>query len=74
MALGRIVATFRYDGAQLRIADYLSTYQTGAGFLPFFYRVGDRPWQTLPEDGERVHLRSGDGLIIGNAIYRFQAG
>ena len=74
MALGRIVATFRFDGAQLRISDYLSTYQTGAGFLPFFYRVGDRPWQTLPEDGERVHLRSGDGLIIGNAIYRFQAG
>ncbi|MDP2317077.1 MAG: hypothetical protein Q8P41_29565 [Pseudomonadota bacterium] len=74
LAIGRIVATFRYDGAQLHVTDYLSTYRTGNAFLPFFHRSGDRPWQTLPEDGERVLLRPGDGLIVGNAVYRFQAG
>ncbi len=74
LAIGRIVATFRYDGAQLHVSDYLSTYRAGGAFLPFFHRTGDRPWQTLPEDGERIQLRDGDGLIVGNAIYRFQAG
>jgi hypothetical protein len=74
IALGRIVATFRYDGAELRMSDYLSTYKSGGAFLPLFHRSGDRPWQTLPEDGARVHLRPGDGLIVGNAVYRFTAG
>jgi hypothetical protein len=72
--LGRIVATFRFDGARLRLSDYLHSYRTQTGFLPFFFREGDRPWQTLPEDGARVELTPGDGLIVGHAVYRFVAG
>jgi hypothetical protein len=72
--LGRIVATYRWDGLRLRVSDYLSTYLGETGFLPFFVRQGDRPWQTFPEDGAPVELAPGDGLILGNAVYRLQAG
>ncbi|MFN7142828.1 MAG: hypothetical protein ACK4YP_03565, partial [Myxococcota bacterium] len=74
LRVGRVVATFRWDGTRLRVSDYLSTYRTEAGFLPVFLKSGDRPWQTFPEDGARVDLAPGDGLIVGNAVYRFQAG
>jgi hypothetical protein len=72
--LGRFAGTFRWDGARLLIADYLRSYRTDQGFLPAFYRSGDRPWQTLPEDGAAIDLAPGDGLIIGTAVYRFVAG
>jgi hypothetical protein len=70
--VGPMTATFRFNGAQLRIVDYLPSYRGQGRFLPFFLRSGDKPWQTFPEDGSRVELEPGDGLILGNAVYRFQ--
>lgn len=74
LAVGKLVATFRWDGARLQIDDYLGAYRIDGGFLPLFSRHGDRPWQTLPEDGARVELAAGDGLLVGNAVYRLVAG
>jgi hypothetical protein len=72
--LGRLGATFRWDGSRLRVSDYLGAYRSSGSFLPVFFRSSDRGWQTLPEDGAPVDLAPGDGLIVGTAVYRFVAG
>jgi hypothetical protein len=71
--LGRIEITLRYDGNSVRIMDYLNTYKVDHSFLPFYHRPAGRPWKTMPEDGAPVDLRPNDGLMIGNAVYTFQA-
>jgi hypothetical protein len=73
LRLGPVRALFRFDGALLRITDYLQSYRTPTGFHPFFVREGEGPWRTVPEDGSRVELQPGDGLMVGPAIYRYQA-
>lgn len=73
LRIGPVRATFRFDGALLRITDYLESYRAADGFLPFFVREGDRPWQTFPEDGARVELNPGDQVIAGNVVWRFEA-
>ena len=74
LTIGPITMTVQFDGEQLRVADYLDSYRTGAtGFLPFFYRQGDKPWRTAPEDGSAFSLAPGDGLLCGTSVYRFEA-
>ncbi len=73
MRIGTLTGTFRFDGEALGVSEYLGSYRSRDGFKPFFVRHGDRGWQTFPEDGTRVALAPGDGLLIGNVIYRFEA-
>lgn len=74
VALGPISPTIQFDGSQLTVSDYLGSYRTGAaGFMPFFYRSGDKPWRTAPEDGSPFTLLPGDGLMCGLNVYRFEA-
>jgi hypothetical protein len=71
--LGPISATVRFDGKELTVSDYLASYRTGqTGFMPFFFRNGERPWVTAPEDGAAFRLGPGDGLLCGLNVYRFE--
>lgn len=74
LGIGPITMTVQFDGEQLRVSDYLTSYRTGAtGFMPFFYRQGERPWRTAPEDGSPFTLAPGDGLLCGTSLHRFEA-
>jgi hypothetical protein len=74
LRLGKLVGTYRYTGTVLQISDYLATYRTEDGFLPCFFRTKGRGWQTFPEDGGTIEIGPEDGLLVGNAVYRFTAG
>jgi len=70
MLLGPIEATFHFDGDEISVTDFLSSYQTSDGFRPFFVRAGDGArYQTAPEDGGSFTLRPGDRLVVGLAVY-----
>jgi hypothetical protein len=67
--LGGIVASFMYDGEAVAISDYLGTYLQDSGFQPFFVQHGGERFQTAPEDGAAIQVRSGDRLVIGNRVF-----
>jgi hypothetical protein len=70
--LGPILATARFDGQALVLANYLDSYRSEVGrYQPFFVQHGQGRFTTVPEDGRELRLEPGDLLIAGNAVFRF---
>ncbi len=70
--LGPILATARFDGRELTLANYLDSYKSEVGrYQPFFVKHGAGRFTTVPEDGRELKLQAGDVLIAGNAVFRF---
>ena len=73
LALGDLTVDATHDGDAVVLSNYLSSYQTDDGFLPFFVREGDGRFQTAPEDGSDIRLSVGDRLIVGAATYQIES-
>jgi hypothetical protein len=65
--------TFLFDGAAIRVSDYLATYRRGDTFHPFFVQRGEERFKTAPEDGAAFEVRPGDRLVIGSSVYVLRA-
>ena len=71
--LGPIACEAVFDGSQVRLSNYLSSYRgADGGFVPFLVKKGDLPFKTAPEDGAPITLYPDDLILAGIAIYRFQ--
>ncbi len=67
--LGRIKATFAYDGSSVVVSDYIGTYQIDDGYHPFFVQKDTARYKTAPEDGSDIVLTGGDRIVVGIAVY-----
>ena len=71
LRLGRIEASFVYDGKQLQVSNFLDTYRA-TGFSELYTSDGENPSSSAPEDGRPFFLGPNHVLIVGNVVYRFQ--
>ena len=70
LELGALTATFKFDGSEVVITDYLDGYYMGDdGYYPFFVQRASGRFTTAPEDGADIVLHSGDRIVIGIAVY-----
>lgn len=62
-----------FDGEAVVIDHYLDSYRRPeGGFRSFLLQVSGQAWRTAPEDGSPIHLRTGDRLIFGTALYELR--
>jgi len=73
LELGGMRLTFFYDDGLVTISNYLASYQRPGGFHPFFIQSGEGRFQTAPEDGADVALRTDDRFVIGHCVYQLHA-
>jgi hypothetical protein len=68
--LGPIELDAMYDGRIIRLSAYAESYRRAdGGFIPFFVKLGERPFCTVPEDGTTLELQSGDLVLAGTSLY-----
>jgi hypothetical protein len=72
LSLDTVELTFQYDGATIRVSDYLETYRRGTGYHPFFVQRGDERFKTADEDGAPFDLHPGDRLVVGPCVYELR--
>ncbi|MDP6931280.1 MAG: hypothetical protein QGG40_00120 [Myxococcota bacterium] len=70
--LGPVRVDARFDGDSLILSNYLSTYRTDSGFVPFFVRPAAGSFHTVPEDGSPLTLAVGAEILVAGTLWVFQ--